>query len=127
MIVAIDFDDTIAKSNFPAIGDEIPGATETIRDFQRNGIKCILWTCRNNGALEDAVTWLKEREVVFDAVNDQVPTDFSRKFGWTRKIFAHCYVDDRGLDTIFNTGINWDDVKYKVYELKRAVDKMENE
>lgn len=55
----------------------------------------ILWTCRVGDMLQKAVEWCKERNLVFDAVNENLP-EIIESFGSdTRKIFANEYIDDR--------------------------------
>lgn len=99
MIIAIDFDGTIASDKYDhdggAPGDELPGTIAVIKELQAAGHTLILWTCRGGEWLQQAVDWLAARDVVFDFVNEgavAIGGDY-----WPRKIFAHIYVDDRSV------------------------------
>jgi len=74
MIIAIDFDGTIAEHKFPKIGWKVPGAFEWMEKFQLYEAKLILWTLRSDGphygnTLTDAVEWCKARGIIFYGVN----------------------------------------------------------
>ena len=43
MIIAVDFDGTIVEHKFPAIGEEIPFAVETLKLFQKWIEKLIIY------------------------------------------------------------------------------------
>lgn len=102
MILAIDFDGTLAEHEFPDIGREVPGAFDWLKKFQAAGAKLILWTMRSDGrtadgskengpVLTEAVEWCRERGVEFWGVNGN-PGQSS----WTQspKAYAHLYIDD---------------------------------
>ena len=61
MIIAVDFDNTIARTTFPEIHGEIPGAVDVLTRFQSAGHTVILWTCREGKVLNDALLWLAAR------------------------------------------------------------------
>lgn len=116
MVIAIDFDGTLVENKYPDIGEPLQGFTfnktliEEMALLRKQGHKVILWTCRNAKALEDAVNFCKERNLEFDAVNDDLEEN---KVGWedslkwwkesgkARKIYADIYIDDRALSTEF--------------------------
>jgi hypothetical protein len=63
--IIIDFDDTLVISNYPAIGEPVPGSLETIYELQERH-KIILNTMRadmNNGTKEHAIKWLANNKV----------------------------------------------------------------
>ncbi len=68
MVIAVDFDGTIVEHRYPAIGRELPFATETLRMLIRDRHKLILWSVREGALLEEAVEWCRERGVEFYAV-----------------------------------------------------------
>ncbi|WP_082211518.1 HAD family hydrolase [Parabacteroides distasonis] len=87
MIIAVDFDGTIVEHKYPAIGRELPFAIETLRKLQSERHKLILWTVREGGLLEEALSFCRERGLEFYAVNRDYPEEekglnnhFSRKF-----------------------------------------------
>lgn len=101
MVYAIDFDGTIVTDKFPEIGEEIPGRINKLKHLQERGDKIILWTCRNGDMIAPAVEWCKERGLVFDAVNENLPEVKERWGGDTRKVYCDFYVDDKNLHTQF--------------------------
>ena len=72
-IIAIDFDGTLCYSNWPELGEPNQPLIEYLLEQKANGNKLILWTCRAGEALEKAIFWCKEHNLVFDAVNDNLP------------------------------------------------------
>lgn len=96
MIIAVDFDATLAEHIFPQIGREVAGAIHWCKMFQQAGAKLIMWTVRQDGpeygpVRTEAVEWCRERGLVFDAVNNDLEV-----YSWTQgnKIFANLYIDD---------------------------------
>ena len=47
MLIAVDFDGTIVKHRYPAIGEEIPFAIETLKKLAADRHRLILWTVRS--------------------------------------------------------------------------------
>lgn len=95
MIYAIDFDGTIAVTNFPRIIRPVEATVRFIRSLQDSGDKWILWTMREGPVLEQALEWLNDRGLTPDAVNDNLP-ELKEKWGNNpRKVFADAYIDDR--------------------------------
>lgn len=107
-IVAVDFDGTIVTHQFPAIGEEIPGAFRVLRRLQKHGHKIILWTCREdddqNPYLLQAVNFLSEHGIKLRSVNENLPDDeFRNPVHLRRKVFANVYLDDRNI----NSTVDW--------------------
>lgn len=95
MIIAIDFDGTIVTNKFPAIGAPIEGAAETIRYLALDGHYIIINTCRSNDDAIAVVNYLRREGIPFDAINDNHPAHIKKYGNNCRKIYAHCYVDDK--------------------------------
>ena len=53
--VAIDFDGTLAYTDFPTIISPIPEAIEFVKQCNQAGVAVILWTCRTDEHLDDAM------------------------------------------------------------------------
>ena len=114
MTIAVDFDGTIVEHKFPAIGEEIPFATETLRMLIADRHKVILWSVREGELLEEAVKWCKDRGVDFYAVNKDYPEEteehnnhFSRKLKADLFISGHVHVnvlEKRGNTVFLNPG-----------------------
>ncbi|WP_329904024.1 BT0820 family HAD-type phosphatase [Porphyromonas pogonae] len=97
MIIAVDFDGTIVKHRYPKIGEEIPFATDTLKMLIEDRHKLILWSVREGHLLQEAVDWCRERGVEFYAVNRDFPEEEDGSRGYSRKIKADLFIDDRGL------------------------------
>ncbi len=112
MIIAIDFDGTIAehkwfeKSN-PTIGKEMPGAIKAIQYLKQCGHQIILWTGRSGYVLCNAVKWCTNRGLIFDGINENVID--TTKWGCHPKIYADMYIDDKSPYFLVN-GIDWNDI-----------------
>lgn len=96
MVIAVDFDGTIAEHVFPRIGKPVPGAFEWMKKWQEAGAQLILWTMRADGqesgdVLTEAVEFCREHGIEFYGVNKN-PTQHE----WTAspKAYAQIYVDD---------------------------------
>ena len=97
MIIAVDFDGTIVRHRYPKIGDEIPFATETLRLLLRDRHRLILWTVREGKLLDEAIEWCRARGVEFYAVNRDFPEEDATGSGFSRKIKADLFIDDRNF------------------------------
>lgn len=95
MILAIDFDGTIARGIFPAIDGAKPYAVQMIRKLKADGHYIIINTCRSGQQLLEAINWLLQQEIPFDRVNDNEPTNVAKYGNNSRKVYAHIYVDDK--------------------------------
>ena len=97
MTIAVDFDGTIVRHRYPKIGDEIPFATETLRLLLRDRHRLILWTVREGKLLDEAIEWCRARGVEFYAVNRDFPEEDATGSGFSRKIKADLFIDDRNV------------------------------
>lgn len=96
-IIAVDFDGTLCENKWPEIGEPNEELIEHLKKVQADGDKLILWTARNEEQTQKAVEWCKERGLVFDAVNDNLPETVETFSGNSRKIYATDYIDDKNL------------------------------
>ena len=95
-ILAVDFDGTLVSNKFPEIGEPDWVISGAVKAYQNAGWKVILWTCRTEEMLQEAVDFCKEQlDLEFDAVNDNLPEVQAYYGGNTRKVFANLYWDDR--------------------------------
>lgn len=95
MIIAVDFDNTIARTTFPEIHDEIDGAIAALNGFQVDGHTVILWTCREGQVLDEAVCWLAAHGFSPDCVNCHSEKQLAEWKTDPRKVGADLYIDDR--------------------------------
>ena len=97
MTIAIDFDGTIVEHRYPQIGEEIPFAVATLKMLIKERHKLILWTVREGELLQEAVEWCRERGLEFYAVNRDYPEEDTTHNGFSRKLKADIFIDDRNL------------------------------
>ena len=97
--ITVDFDNTCALEDFPLVGTDVPYAAETLKRLASNGIKLILWTCRQNEQLKDAVEWFRRNDIPLFGVNEDPQPDETRAalYGIPRKIIGDFNIDDRNL------------------------------
>ena len=96
-IIAVDFDGTLCYSNWPELGEPNMPLIEYLRTQKKSGDKLILWTCRAGEALERAVSWCREQQLEFDAVNDNLPEIIEKYGNNSRKITCDYYIDDKAV------------------------------
>lgn len=97
-IYAVDFDGTLCESKWPGIGAPNKKLIQQLIQRREEGAKLILWTCRIDEKLQEAVDWCKKFGLEFDAVNDNLPENVDKYGNNTRKIWATCYIDDLTAD-----------------------------
>lgn len=97
-IIAVDFDGTLCENKYPEIGEANQDLIWYLRNEQALGGKIILWTCRVGDILKEAVRWCYDQNLIFDAVNENLPEVIAKFGSDTRKIFANEYIDDRNKD-----------------------------
>ena len=98
MTIAVDFDGTIVEHRYPKIGEEIPFATETLKILAQERHKLILWTVREGELLEEAIEWCRQRGVFFYSVNKDYPEEEKSHNGFSRKLKADLFIDDRNRE-----------------------------
>lgn len=96
LTIAVDFDGTIVEHKYPAIGKELPFATDTLKMLQKKGHRLILWTYRTAEELKEAVDFCEQRGLHFYAVNKNYPEE-KDAHALSRKILADLYIDDRNF------------------------------
>ena len=95
-IIAVDFDGVICVSEFPNIGRPHINVIDALIKRRKKGDKLILWTCRHDKLLDDAVAFCRNMGLEFDAVNENL--DFMiEKYGDSRKVYADYYLDDKSV------------------------------
>ena len=97
--ITVDFDNTCALEDFPLVGADVPYAAESLKRFVPNSVKLILWTCRQNEQLKDAVEWFRRNDIPLFGVNEapQLVETLVALYGIPRKIIGQFNLDDRNL------------------------------
>ena len=94
-IAAVDFDGLLVENKFPEIGEIRQPMFDAVKQLQQNGWKIILWSCRTDDMLAEAVAFCTNHGLVPDAVNENLKEVQEYFSGDTRKVFANIYLDDR--------------------------------
>ena len=105
-VIAVDFDGTLCVNRWPEIGEPNAELIGQLIEEQKNGAVIILWTCRADRMLEEAVKWAEEQGLKFDYVNRNVPERIRAYKNDSRKISADVYVDDRAAAFHFGGKLN---------------------
>lgn len=105
MIIAVDFDGTIVEHKYPRIGAEIPFAIDTLKKLQREQHTLILWSVREGKLLEEALDFCRQRGLEFYAANKDYPEETQEDKGYSRKLKADIFIDDRNLGGIPDWGM----------------------
>lgn len=95
-IIAVDFDGTLCVNDYPEIGAPNTDLIEFLKCEQKRGTRIILWTCRCDERLQEAVDWCLDQGLIFDTINDNIPgvVAFMGNSN-SRKVFATTYIDDK--------------------------------
>ena len=126
MIIAVDFDGTIVKHEYPKIGKEIPFAIDTLKRLQKSPeYQLILWTVRQGVELQEAVDYCKNRGLEFYAVNSNYPEE-QAEYNEPRKLKVDLFIDDRNLGGLPDWGIIYRMITSGKY-LEPATDEIESE
>ncbi len=113
-ILAIDFDGTIATDAYPGIGDAQPFVFETLKKFQMEGYRLILWTYRSGEKLNEAVEFCRKNGIEFYAVNSSFPGEKFDEKEQSRKINADYFIDDRNIGGFPGWGEVYDIISRKI-------------
>ena len=104
LTIAVDFDGTLCEYAFPEIGKQKRShkmLMSKLIKLRNNGHKLIMWTNRGDSeeypVLTEAVEWCRNKGLVFDAVNENLPNQ-KKLSGYSPKIMADIYIDDRALE-----------------------------
>lgn len=132
MLIAVDFDGTIVKHKYPAIGAEIPFAIETLKKLAAEKHKLILWSVREGKLLDEAVEFCRQRGLEFYAINRDYPEEEKGQNNhYSRKLKVDLFIDDRNLGGLPDWGTIYEMVTHKLsyedllnrYEEERANEK----
>ena len=96
MIYAVDFDGTLAETDYPRIIAPKIDMINALTMLSTLDNTIILNTCRHGEELNEAVAWCKEQGLIFDYINENAP-EMIEKYGDCRKIYADFYIDDHNI------------------------------
>lgn len=103
-IAAVDFDGLLVENRFPEIGKIRQPIFNAVKRLQERGWKIVLWSCRTDDMLSEAIAFCTNHGLVPDAVNENIKEVQEYFGGDTRKVFANIYIDDRNAqyDSFFD-------------------------
>lgn len=107
-VIAVDFDGTIARENWPQVGDLIHKAKRVLKAFKERGGTILIWTCREGEYLEDARRFLIENDIPFDKLNSNSDELLDRYGIDSRKLGADMYIDDKDPLSQYHGYVDWD-------------------
>lgn len=96
-IIAVDFDGTLCENKYPEIGEPKIDVIQRLLTEKEQGARIILWTCRQNQFLNDAIDWCRQQGIEFDCINSNLQECIDLWGNDCRKISAHEYWDDRAI------------------------------
>lgn len=99
-IAAVDFDGTLAVTEFPRIVCKNEYMFQLCNVLKSFGVKLILWTSRDGDQLTEAVDYCRQNGLDFDAVNANLPEVITMFHNDTRKVYADIYIDDKAIPHI---------------------------
>lgn len=97
LILAIDFDGTIAELSFPEVGALRKDADTVIRQLKEDGHKIVINTCRTGRYEGMAEDFLIKNNIPYDFINSNFPELITQYKQDCRKISADIYIDDKCL------------------------------
>ena len=99
-IIAVDFDGTLVKDEYPNIGSPNIKLINKLRRLSKNNT-LILWTCRTGDKLKEAVEFCLLCDLQFHYINEN-SKEILKKYGNidSRKITADIYLDDKARTTL---------------------------
>ena len=97
LVIAVDFDGTVVEDRYPEIGRPLPFAIETLKQLNQDGHRLVLWTYRHGRPLREAVDFMEGHGVPLYAVNMSFPGEEADLKGYSRKIHADVFIDDRNV------------------------------
>lgn len=94
-IIAVDFDGTCVRHEYPEIGEDVPHAARVLKRLNEAKVRIIVWTMRSGEHLEvGAKDWFDERGIGIWAYNNN-----PGQANWTEspKCYAQAYIDDAAI------------------------------
>ncbi len=95
--IAIDFDGCLCTNAYPEIGEPNWPVIKRAQAEQRAGAGLILWTCREDQLLLDAIAACEGWGLTFDGVNESLPDWIDAFKTQPRKVSATEYWDDKAV------------------------------
>ena len=118
LVLAIDFDGTIAELSFPEVGELKKDADVYINKLFDEGHHIVINTCRSGVHEGAAEAFLKEKGIRYHYINSNMPYLIEQYKQDCRKISADIYIDDKCLMGLPNT---WEEIYNIIQEKKTKI------
>ena len=128
-IIAVDFDGCITYADsYPYVGIINPKAISVLKKYKGMGGKIILWTCRTDKPLADAIKACKDLGLTFDAINENTKAQIDYwvnkypNMSISNKVSADLYIDDKSYKDVINGEVDWTLLSFMLYDDEREGD-----
>ena len=112
--IVLDFDGTVVKHRYPAVGEDI-GAVPVLRKLVQNGYYLILNTMRSRNSegkdtLQPAIDWFASNAIPLFGVNENPD---QKEWTSSPKVYGNIYIDDGAhgaplkVDELGTPNIDW--------------------
>lgn len=127
--IVLDFDGTVVKHAYPAVGEDI-GAAPILKRLVANGCNLLLNTMRSHDSagvdtLQPALDWFEARGLPLFGVNEN-PTQ--KEWTASPKVYGNLYIDDGALGAPLKVDdqgfpfMDWDKVSLILYYMGLLTD-----
>ena len=127
--IVLDFDGTVVKHAYPAVGEDI-GAVPVLKRLVANGCNLLLSTMRSHDSagvdtLQPAIDWFEARGLPLYGVNEN-PTQ--KEWTSSPKVYGNLYIDDGALGAPLKADANggaymdWNKVTLYLYYMGLLTD-----
>ena len=127
--IVLDFDGTVVKHAYPAVGEDI-GAVPVLKRLVANGCNLLLSTMRSHDSagvdtLQPALDWFEARGLPLYGVNEN-PTQ--KEWTSSPKVYGNLYIDDGALGAPLKVDakgyayMDWDKVAKHLYYMGLLTD-----
>jgi hypothetical protein len=119
--LVIDFDNTIAYSEYPNIKGLKPNVVEVMQRLHNEGFIILINTCRSCPYEQEVYDFLEENKIPFDWFNCNDPKLIILYGNDCRKISGDLYIDDKNLGGIPD---DWEEIYTLIH---KDIEQIENE
>lgn len=110
-VIAVDFDETLVKDQFPDLGTPFTEGINTVNAMIEKGYEIVIWTARKE--LKPVIEHLKNHGLNTDKVKINAHADYMLKRYDSQgiKIGASIYIDDRAYNAPTFNDSEWLKIK----------------
>ncbi len=113
-VIAVDFDGTLLFNKYPSLDNPNMKLINYIKKHRDEYI-WVLWTCRTDALLQEAIEYMRSFGIEFDYINENRPEAIELSNDDSRKIWANYYIDDKNTTL---AGLKWTRAKGRLRKWK---------